>query len=363
MFDFIKYINADNLDVDGTGVRIGVMGTGYDLATGRLQNQESVAFGGNSSAQDTNGHETRVANIINDIAPGAELVHIKVTKVNTSNIYQSDVVNGINWSANNDIDILNMSFYAPNTTSGQPLVNAATNAISSGIELVTITGNADFNAIGWPADISGVHGVGAVGEDGLRPIFSQFGEYLDISAPGVGIQSESIGGQIMTTSGTSLAAPMISAAMALMISDGKDPNKLYDYVLPVPNQDAGVVNVGFALHDGNKPMLHAWVYNDHMTLSYLLPELSTEYDVSIWAVHEGGYSAELRDDGIWIPSNDYVREDSFHDYAANQEIVGNVYGAEGIYDQVDVSGIGDGEWTLYIETVAGLIGQETVIIG
>lgn len=104
-------------------------------------------------------------------------------------------------------------------------INAAIDyANSKGVLIVCATGNAGRNSISYPSSHPKILSVGAINEQEKRSIFSNYGQGLDIVAPGENIYSTSIGGTYAIDSGTSFAAPQVSAVAALILSVRPDLN-------------------------------------------------------------------------------------------------------------------------------------------
>lgn len=282
----LSAINAKNSDSrSGEGALVGVADSGIDARhpdlIDAIDEKKSVdcSHGGvaDSSSKraltDTMGHGTSVAGIIaasknqwgaRGVAPGAKLASLKV--IDESNTVSSaNLVCALVWSANQDIDVLNMSiavdpwiFWGPESAGFEASNTAIQRAIkfahSRNTLLVASGGNegADLDYVSsstgknrWPVSFDEVIGVGAVSED-LSPIdFSNYGNRdIDISAPGEWILAPfplASGTPFVPQSGTSFAAPHVSGAAALVISSHPDwEAKQVEQYLYDTSRDLGV---------------------------------------------------------------------------------------------------------------------------
>ena len=130
------------------------------------------------------------------------------------------------WAVNNGARVINCSwggFYYSQTNS--LVVNWV---ISQNVIICAAAGNSNINAPNYPAAFPGVYAVGASDAFDNKASFSNWGPWVDIAAPGVGIFStisSAVSGvnAYAQMSGTSMASPMVAALCGLVISN----NPLY----------------------------------------------------------------------------------------------------------------------------------------
>jgi subtilisin family serine protease len=143
----------------------------------------------------------------------------------------STVAPAIRSAAVNGASIINLSISQRVTreldgTCRQPapdpeLADAVLFAQSRGVLVVAAAGNDGCDVPVQPASLDGVIGVAATDQDDrLASGFSNSGSWVDIAAPGVSISSLAFGmyDNLVTKSGTSFAAPLVSGALALVVA-------------------------------------------------------------------------------------------------------------------------------------------------
>lgn len=117
------------------------------------------------------------------------------------------------------VKVINMSFGTPESSLSQgdarPHEEVVRYALARGVLLVAASGNSGLTERYFPAALDGVIAVGAV-DDALAPAkFSTRGEHVALCAPGRDIWTCGINGY-QRASGTSFAAPFVSAVCGLM---------------------------------------------------------------------------------------------------------------------------------------------------
>jgi serine protease AprX len=273
---YIRAIKADQIwnnspYVQGTGIGVAVVDSGVnpngDLYTSAGVNRQvaDVRFNSDSNQTTTDGygHGTHVASIVGGdgsessgkyigVAPLANIINVKVSNDDGSARMQ-DVVAGLQWVLQNkdkyNIRVVNLSLNSSVAESynTSPLDAAVEILWFNKIVVVASAGNRGSGAIYPPANDPFVITVGATDDkataslsDDVLASFSAYGQTSDgfqkpdLVAPGVNIiarivnqnmglalahPANKVGDQYFRMSGTSMAAPMVSAAVALLLQD------------------------------------------------------------------------------------------------------------------------------------------------
>ncbi|WP_052339147.1 S8 family peptidase [Gorillibacterium massiliense] len=224
-------INTENGWTQSKGssdVIVAVVDTGVDLnhpdLQGRLVKGYNV-FDQSSSAKDDVGHGTHVAGVIaatvnNSLGIAGmtwnnPIMPVKVLDSSGSgNTY--NVAQGIIWAADHGAKVINLSL--GNYASSSFLQDAIRYAFDKDIVLIAAAGNDNTDKPGYPAAYDEVFAVAATDEGNKKASFSNYGDYIDVAAPGVSIASTYPDNQYAALSGTSMASPHVSALAALIRS-------------------------------------------------------------------------------------------------------------------------------------------------
>lgn len=231
-------------------VVVGVIDTGIDIDHPWFGNR--IANGGKNfhnasnpyNYNDVLGHGTHVSGIITDITTqNIKILPLQVFDSNgkgTTLHMQLAINHAIQEKLNTgtNIKVLNMSLGAPVTVGNNEhntLKEAIENAYNAGIIVVAAAGNDSLNTENFcPANIEKAITVSALTNNSstsqiLTPAhYTNYGKYVDISAPGTNIVSATNNGSTGAKSGTSMAAPHVAGAIALLMSDSNQNYTLQD---------------------------------------------------------------------------------------------------------------------------------------
>jgi hypothetical protein len=279
---FLTTVKADQLNLNGQGITVAVVDSGVSTQNSDFRsgmNSRIIAeryFGNKSTAKDEHGHGTHVAGTIGGnglasgglyrgIAPGVNLINLRVADQDGMT-HESNVLESLQWTYNNkdlyNIRVVNLSL---NSTVAQSyhtsLLSAAVEILwFNGIVVVVSVGNNGTGevpvSIYPPANDPFVITVGATEdrstaslEDDNLAVFSAYGRtndgFLkpDLVAPGRNLIAplsdkasnvynahplHRVGNDYFRMSGTSMSAPVVSGAVALLLQDepGLNPDQV-----------------------------------------------------------------------------------------------------------------------------------------
>lgn len=193
---------------------------GYDFIDGDTNPMDEDAAGGTFHGTGVAGVIAALTNNGNDIAGAAQVSVMAVRALGANGEGSSfNTSQAIRWAADRGARVINLSL-GTNGTFGGPtdLQLAIDYAWRRGALIVAAAGNSGASSLDFPARLPNVVSVAALDENGQRASYSNYGSGLDISAPGTRILTLTSNNQIHYLSGTSLAAPFVTAAAALLLS-------------------------------------------------------------------------------------------------------------------------------------------------
>jgi len=227
-------------------VIIACVDTGIDDAhpdlTGQLVSGWNVVAG-NSDTPDLIGHGTWVAGTaaaagnngigVASVCWGARIMPIKATSCESCvSASYSLIASGIIWAADHGARVVNASF---DLVSGSPTLASAINHLRAK-KGVFFSGAGNGGVSRNIADDPNMIVAGATTSSDAIASFSNYGPFVDLSAPGVGIMTTGVGGGYPSVSGTSFSAPVVAGVAALVIS--VNPNLTSEEIEDVLEQSA-----------------------------------------------------------------------------------------------------------------------------
>ncbi|HQR37914.1 MAG TPA: S8 family serine peptidase [Blastocatellia bacterium] len=181
------------------------------------------------------GHGTFIAGLIALAAPRTRVMSLRV--LNGDGVGSAfDAAEAVDYAAQHGAKVISMSFGADGNTAPQVLRDAIASARSLGIVLVAAVGNDASQVVAYPAsDTTNVISVGATDGD-TRAEFSNYGDGVDVAAPGVALVSALPGtypdgrSRYARWSGTSFATGLVAASCAVLLSTEAvaDPDDIRD---------------------------------------------------------------------------------------------------------------------------------------
>jgi subtilisin family serine protease len=259
---------ADSRFSGGSAVVIAIVDTGImlsheDLSARLVGGVNYVTTGG--TADDDHGHGTHAAGLAAaaagnslgsagvGMAAGVKLMPVKVLDENGDG-NDFAIAQGVVWAASHGARVINLSLGG--SAAGQVLKDAMDFAHDRGCVVVAAAGNSALkgNPVIYPAAYASVIAVAACDTAGAHAYYSEHGDYVDISAPGGGISQIADKAWAMLSTalpgrgdvytldgtfgsgyvagsgelyaylqGTSMAAPVVSGAAAMLLA--QDPGR------------------------------------------------------------------------------------------------------------------------------------------
>ncbi|MGE7692017.1 S8 family peptidase [Lysinibacillus sp. NPDC097214] len=251
-----------NQGYTGKGVVVAIIDTGCNYH--HLDLKDRIIGGYNftkesngevTNFEDLNGHGTHVAGTIaasvNDVgivgvAPDVSLLILKVLDYRGSGTVDSlvkAIEYAMNWTGPNNERVNVLSLSLGISSSNEILHNTIKQTVSKNIAVVVASGNEgdgdlSTDEYSYPAGYEEVIAVGAMDNNNEVANFTNTNKEVDIYAPGVDIKSTYINKDYANLSGTSMAAPHVTGALALLINKYEDlknskPNEseLFEYLM------------------------------------------------------------------------------------------------------------------------------------
>lgn len=210
----------------GAGVTIAVLDTGVDASHPDLSARMVPGwnfYDNNANTSDVHGHGTGVAGAaaatlnngtgVASIAGSARIMPVRIADANAWATW-SRVAQGLTWAADQGVRVANISY---NGVAASSSVRSAAQYMQGkgGVVVVAAGNNSKDEGI---SPTTTMIPVSATDSADLLTSFSSWGDFVAMSAPGIGIWTTVRGGSYQTWNGTSLASPVVAGVVALMMA-------------------------------------------------------------------------------------------------------------------------------------------------
>ena len=219
----------------GAGTKVAVVDTGVDDShpdlRGKIAAQKDFVDDDPIAEDDSTGHGTHVAGIaaaktnnrigVAGACPNCKLLVAKIVGPDGTGTV-ADEISGIMWAADNGAKVINLSLGHQGEVAAEE--SAVEYAWNKGAVVVGAAGNGAPNERSYPAAYTRAIAVSATNRNDQRAGFSNYGDWVDVAAPGVRIFStapkEYVPKGYSYKSGTSMSAPYVSGLAALISAQG-----------------------------------------------------------------------------------------------------------------------------------------------
>lgn len=221
-------IDGNGIDDDGNGYIDDIRG--WDWVTGVNVYPGEDGDIPDNNPMDFHGHGTHCSGIasattnngigISGMANGCSIMPLRVGFKNSGgggSVLTSFVISAIDYAIDNGAGVLSMSF-GGGTGAMPELVAPITDAYNNGVVVVHSAGNSNCDCPNAVDGIIQTISVAATDPDDIKASFSNYGYWIDVSAPGTSILSTLFDDTYGNMSGTSMSAPLVAGLAGLILS-------------------------------------------------------------------------------------------------------------------------------------------------
>ena len=208
-------VDYNHPDLDGKTIR------GYDFVDNDYypmdENNHGTHVAGTAAAETNNSQG------IAGMAPNTSIIAVRALDANGSGSL-ADIADAITYSADVGAEVINLSLGCDCSTT--TLENAVNYAWNNGSTVVAAAGNDGVSTTFEPASYENAIAVGAVDSNNQKASFSNYGTWVDVTAPGVDIAATVPNNGYAYMSGTSMASPHVAGLAALLASQGRSNTEI-----------------------------------------------------------------------------------------------------------------------------------------
>ncbi|HYF64240.1 MAG TPA: S8 family peptidase, partial [Herpetosiphonaceae bacterium] len=199
-----------------------------------------------SNPADGNGHGTHVAGTaaaetnngtgVAGTCPDCKVMPVRVLDNNGSGSLDN-IARGITYAADNGAKVINLSLGGTSGTSS--LESAINYAWNKGVFIACAAGNSNTTSMFYPAGYGNCMAVASTTSSDARSSFSNYGNWVDIAAPGSDIYSTFTGSSYKSMNGTSMASPHVAGLAGLLASQGLTNSQIRSRLCSTADQISG----------------------------------------------------------------------------------------------------------------------------
>lgn len=234
-----KQKTLGNKESDSEKIIVALIDSGVDTKNRELKGKLIEGFDfikNKKEVSDENGHGTHVAGILASNSSSSLIMPLKVS--DGKNVKLSNVVKAVKYAADNGAKIINLSLGLK--TESKALKEAVKYAVEKDIILVAAAGNENSSEKFFPAAMPEVIAVAAVNNQDEKVFISNFGDWVDFSGKGQDVLSLDLKGGYVYKTGTSQAAPLVSAKIAdLYLKENFDFKKTMEALKKLSKKPSG----------------------------------------------------------------------------------------------------------------------------